>query len=236
MPLHICNVLFSKQLSHRQWQFIFLCLLSFVEYPIQFVIMKCLSWLSGDSSLFHNDRGTWKMLLRLTRGIHRQCFNLHVMSRADLLSTSLPSRPSVVRKAFSGMAVRCICGPSGRGNALGQLYIPWPQAAFVDWFSYTMHNLHNWTSLHMEPTDHKWAFFFSPLKLHPLRAHVLRALLLDLMPVVCFCLVCMSLQYILGVCVCVPSYKMSNGMSSELEILFRHIQGLSVGRATVTFL
>lgn len=162
MPLHICNVLFSKQLSHRQWQFIFLCLLSFVEYPIQFVIMKCLSWLSGDSSLFHNDRGTWKMLLRLTRGIHRQCFNLHVMSRADLLSTSLPSRPSVVRKAFSGMAVRCICGPSGRGNALGQLYIPWPQAAFVDWFSYTMHNLHNWTSLHMEPTDHKWAFFFSP--------------------------------------------------------------------------
>lgn len=36
--------------------------------------------------------------------------------------------------------------------------------------------------------------------------------------------------------VCVPSYKMSNGMSSELEILFRHIQGLSVGRATVTFL
>lgn len=162
MPLHICNVLFSKQLSHRQWQFIFLCLLSFVEYPIQFVIMKCLSWLSGDSSLFHNDRGTWKMLLRLTRGIHRQCFNLHVMSRADLLSTSLPSRPSVVRKAFSGMAVRCICGPSGRGNALGQLYIPWPQAAFVDWFSYTMHNLHNWTSLHMEPTDHKWAFFFPP--------------------------------------------------------------------------
>lgn len=30
----------------------------------------------------------------------------------------------------------CICGPSGRGNTLGQLYIPWPQAVFVNWFSH----------------------------------------------------------------------------------------------------